>query len=253
MSTAAQPSAVSTAPGLKVKQSAGAPQDQRVVQSAETLPDLPNVNVAEGVRRMGDNVPCYCAILEKFYRGRQNTLAEIRSAIAENDWESAELLAHTLKGLLGTIGADKLMFKCAELKLAIKGWNGKQIESLRSRDRVELLLSAIDPELAQLSADIDRALQLRAAEENAGAEVADTAGSVDMKKLAGLIRQVKLQLEQYDSRVEDNVALIRQLVFGDDAMKQALAPIEMRVSGYDYEQALAELTACARSMGVSCE
>ena len=247
LNTGTRADAVSAAPDLK------AVQELDIAPSREVLPDLPCVNVAAGVHCMGGSVAGYCAILRKFHGDRQNTLTEIRFAIAANDWKKAELLAHTLKGLLGTLGADELKSKSSELELAIVGWDGKRIESLRSIDRVELLLLAIDSELTQLFADIDRALQLRAAEENAGAEVADTAGSVDMKKLAGLIRQVKLQLEQYDSRVVDNVALIRQLVFGDDAMKQALAPIEMRVSGYDYEQALAELTTCARSMGVSCE
>jgi len=212
-------------------------------QGPETLPDLPGVRVAEGVRRMGDSVAGYCAILEKFRNGQQNTLAGINSAIAAEDWGKAERLAHTLKGLLGTLGAEKLQGKAAELETAIRG---------RVNARIESLLPVVDAELAQLSAAIDRALKLRAAEKMENAEVAGTTGPVDMEELASLIRQAKSQLEQFDSSVENTVARMRQMVRGDAAMKQALASVERHVSGYEYEKGLAELTACAKSIGILC-
>ena len=161
ITTPARPDVLFTEPDLKVKQSPDAAQGSGVVQSAETLPDLPGVNVAEGMRLMGHSVAGYCAILEEFHLDRQNTLTEIRSAIAENDWETAERLAHTLKGLLGTIGAEKLQDKTTELELALRGWDGKHIESLRSIERIESLLPVVDAELTQLFAAIDRAIKLR--------------------------------------------------------------------------------------------
>jgi len=236
--TPAQPAALPAASG----QEAG--QGPRVVQGLETLPNLPGVRVAEGVRRMGDSVAGYCAILEKFRSGQQNTLAEIRSAMTANDLEEAERLAHTLKGLLGTLGAGKLQDKAGELEIAIRGRVNVQVESL---------LLVVDAELSRLLTAIDRALDLRAAKKMENAEVAATTGPVNMEELAGLMRQAKSQLEQFDSSVEDTVARMRRMVGGDAAMKQALASVERCVSSYNYEQGLAELTACAKSMDISCE
>ena len=193
---------------------------------------------------MGGSVAGYCAILEKFSNGQQNTLAEIRSAIAADDWGKAELLTHTLKGLLGTLGAEKLKDKAAELETAIRGKANAQIQSL---------LTAVDSKLIQLLDAIDRALQLRAAEKGAKAEVADMAGPINMEELTSLVRQAKSQLEQFDSSVEDTVARISRMVGGDAAMKKALVSVERCISGYNYEQGLIELTACAKNIGVSCE
>ena len=219
-------------------------QNIAVAPKREELPDLPGVQVDEGVRRMGGNVSSYCAILERFRDGRQNAIAEIRSAIAANDWETAERLAHTLKGLLGTLGADELKDKTAELDTAIRD---------KESSRIDSLLPAIDAELTRLFSAIDCVLQLRAADKKAGEEVADATGPVNMEELTSLIHQAKLKLEQFDSSVEDAVARIHLMVSGDTAMKNALIPIERHVSSYQYEQAMVELTAYAKSMGVLCE
>ena len=210
-------------------------------QAPETLPNLPGVRVAEGMRRMDGSVTAYCAILDKFRNGQQNTLAEISLSIAANDWGKAELLAHTLKSLLGTVGAEKLKNKATELESAIHG---------RVNAQVELLLPAVDAELIPLFAAIDRALHLRAVEKKADAEIADPNGPVNMEELVSLIRQAKLQMEQFDSSVEDTVSRILRMVSGDAAMKKALTSIERCVSSYNYEQGLVELTACAKNMGI---
>ena len=229
--TPAQPAAV-PAPELKV------------AQGQDGLPNLPGVRVDEGVRRMGGSVASYCIILEKFRNGQRNTITEIRSTIAADDWKETERLVHTLKGLLGTLGAEKLNDKATELETAIKD---------RVHVQVESLLTVVDTELKKLLAAIDRALQLRAEEKGVNAGVADTADPVNMEELTSLIRQARSQLEQFDSSVEDTVARIRQMAGGDAAMKQALVSVERCVSGYNYEQGLIELTACAKNMGVSCE
>ena len=217
---------------------------QEEVRVPETLPNLPGVRVDQGVRRMNGSVKGYCAILEKFRNGQQNTLAEIRSAIVANDWGKAERLSHTLMGLLGTLGAEKLKGKAGKLDVAIRD---------KTNAPIELLFPEVDFELTRLFAAIDRALQLRATEKGADEELADATNPVNMEELTNLIHQVKLQLEQFDSSAGDTVARIRQIVNGDAAMKKAIVAIERHVSGYDYERGLAELNACAKNFGISSE
>lgn len=228
--TPAQP----TAPYFETMRGTGA------MPYPEILPELPEVRMDEAVRRMGGSVDAYCTILEKFRSGQQNILAKIRSAIAASDWKKAELLAHTLRGLLGTVGADKLSDKSAELEASIRRRANHQIESL---------LPAIELKLTQLFDAIDRTFQLREAEKD---EVAE-AGPIDMTELANLIRLAMSQLEQFDSGVEDTMVIICRMVRGNAGMKKTMASIERLVSSYDYKQGLAELTACARSMDILCE
>ena len=229
--TPAQP----TAHALETAQNSGV---------VETLPNLPGVRVSDGVRRMGGSVAGYCAILEKFHSSQQNTIAGIRSAIAAGDREKTERLAHTLKGLLGTLGADKLKSRAADLEIAIRSKESVQVESL---------LAAVDAELTQLFAAIDFALQSRAAEKWAGDEVADLADPANMKELTSLIRKATLQLEEFDSGAEDTVARMRRMVGGDAAMKKAMASVERCVSSYNYVQGLAELTDFQRAWAFRVE
>ena len=230
--TPAQPAVLSSTP------------DQKTGQYPEALPDLPGVQVAGGVFRVGGSVAAYCAILEKFRNGQRGTLAGISTAIAANDWEASERLAHTLKGLLGTLGAEKLKDKVAELETAIQS---------KAKAGVESLLPEVDTELVQLFASIDCALRLRAEKKDAGDKAAAPGSLIDMNELTGLIRQAMAQLEQFDSGVEETVARMRGLMGGDVSMKRIIVSIEQHINGYNYEQGLAELVSCAKNLGISYE
>ena len=184
---------------------------------------------------MGGSVAAYYAILEKFRTGQQHVIAEIRAALTAGKKEKAERLAHTLKGLAGTIGSEELQNKAKELE-----------DSIRSGENIEQQLPAVDAELIALLTAIDHALQSRH-EENAetGADA-----PINLEELADLVRSTKLQFEKFDSNVEESAARISRMVRGDAAMKQALDSIERCIGKYDYERGLAELNEWAKSMGI---
>ncbi len=211
-----------------------------VAQSPETLPELPGVNVDAGIRRMGGNVASYYSILEKFHKGQQNVITEIQTSLEINDWEKAQRLAHTLKGLLGTLGAEKLQGRAAELDTSIREKNSSRIESL---------LPAIDSELTQLFAAISSSLKLWAASNKMENKVYNSSGAAHTDDLLGLIRLVKQQLKEFNSDAERTVAVIRQIVCSDAAMLKAIDSIAHHVSGYDYERGLAELNAYLKGNG----
>ena len=214
------------------------------MQNREELPNLPGVKVAEGVRRMGGSVTSYCAILEKFRNGQQDFITEIRSAMAADDWAKAERLAHTLKGLSGTIGAERLQLKTKELENYIREFGATQ---------VELLLPTVASELATLIAAIDRALQSRTEKDTEKDTGTAATAPANLEELAVLVRKARMQLEEFNSDVEDSVAEMRKMIGGDAAMKKTLASIGRCVSEYNYEQGLIELTTWAKSLGISCD
>ncbi len=168
------------------------------------LPDLPGVLIAKGVERIGGSVEGYCAVLEKFHNSQRNTIRDIRSAIATNDWETAGRLAHTLKGLLGTLGAEGLQHQSKELDKAIRD---------KAYIRIVSLLESVDMGLIQLFSAIGETLQSRIAVENKT--------SADFNGLPGLIRQLKRQLAEFNTRVDDTVAQICQLTLEDQVLKKS--------------------------------
>ena len=90
-------------------------------------PDLPGIEVAVGlgyVKRMN----LYLRLLEKFYHTRGSTFAtDFTQALRDNDLETQIRLAHTLKGMARTLGAQDLGEAAAQLEAAARQGQGAEI------------------------------------------------------------------------------------------------------------------------------
>jgi two-component system, sensor histidine kinase and response regulator len=122
--------------------------------STEPLPELPGVNVSESVRRIGGNVALYYSLLDKFRAKERDIADRIRATLAASDNETAERLAHTLRGITGTLGAKNLQDLSASLENSIHKNESAEFDPLTAR---------IDQELATFIASIDKALESRQA------------------------------------------------------------------------------------------
>ncbi len=116
------------------------------------LPDLPGVKVAQSVRRIGGNVALYYSLLEKFRVNEQHAVPKIREALASNDPKTAERLAHTLKGIAGTLGVESLQSQAEQLEKNFKNGSFGDVESL---------ITQIDSEIENLITKIDHAIGAR--------------------------------------------------------------------------------------------
>src|SRR5262249_43156503 len=55
-------------------------------------------------------------LIESFQRRTPEMLAELRSAVANGDGAAVRLVAHTLKGFAGTVGARRIQTLCPSLE-----------------------------------------------------------------------------------------------------------------------------------------
>ncbi len=73
------------------------------------LPEqIAGLNVQEGLGRMMGKKTLYITMLRKFVAGQEACPRLLREALAVGDWETAQRLAHTVKGVSATIGATEL-------------------------------------------------------------------------------------------------------------------------------------------------
>ncbi|MCK5364365.1 MAG: response regulator, partial [Gammaproteobacteria bacterium] len=86
----------------------------------ETLPELPGIDTEAGLARMAGNIRSYRKLLNKFVANQEGAIGEIRAAFGEGDHEATVRLAHTLKGVAGSIGALALQTAGADLEAALK-------------------------------------------------------------------------------------------------------------------------------------
>jgi PAS domain S-box-containing protein len=84
------------------------------------LPSIDGLDSFNALRRVLGKKDLYESMLRKFIIGQKSVVNEIAGTLQESSWENAEHLAHTLKGVAGTIGATALVSLATQLESAIK-------------------------------------------------------------------------------------------------------------------------------------
>jgi len=204
-----------------------------VTTEAETLPDFPGIDVQGGVARVGGNKRSYLKLLEMFREDQSTAIESIRAALADNKSEDAIRIAHTLKGVGGTIGATALQKASAKLESTLK--SGGDVE--------ELLVGA--------KAELDRVLETL--ESNICTdEKPDARGSGNGKlpdDLSDRLDALKDKLENYDTEAEALLDQILADVRGTD-VAAPLTGLGKRVADFDFEGAVTELVELRERRGI---
>lgn len=72
-----------------------------------------DVDIKGGVNRFAGNVGMYERFIDKF--PSEPTYGRLQSAMEQEDWEEAQLAAHTLKGVAGNLGMSRLSLACSDV------------------------------------------------------------------------------------------------------------------------------------------
>ena len=132
-------------PGDKIKESASV--KTKVVEVE--IPEIPGLNIESALARMNNKKKLYLSVLEKFYTNNQKFCDEMRELVEENDFETAKRVAHTFKGVTGSIGADSLHAMSKSVEETIMDQN---------TDRFEKEMQSLEKELKKLLAIINSKL-----------------------------------------------------------------------------------------------
>ncbi len=86
----------------------------------EKLPhSLPYLNIKIGIKQLEGNKELYIKLLRKFTECNQDLAEKIADRLEHNDNKKARLMAHSIKGVAGSIGAKELYLASAALEAAI--------------------------------------------------------------------------------------------------------------------------------------
>jgi len=198
------------------------------------LPNIAGLDALSGLRYAGNMHKLYRQMLDMFAGDFADSSATLAGYLANAQWDEAERLAHTLKGLAGTIGANEVQLSAAKLEAASKG---RQTEA--STDALAVLASLLTPLLA--------GLQQYFAEEKAVVEAADAtfAEEVGSNKLPDCLPQLLQLLAEGDSDATD-LWENHQEEFACALPAQVVQRIGTALQNFDFDTAqalLAELPA----------
>jgi CheY-like chemotaxis protein/HPt (histidine-containing phosphotransfer) domain-containing protein len=107
----------------------------------DQLPTLPGIDVESGLIRVGGNMGLYKKLLIKFRDDYSNSFHEIETELNNNNLEEVERFVHSIKGVAGNIGVDKLQEIAGELEVVIRK---------RETDRYDGMLKKYSKEMSKV-------------------------------------------------------------------------------------------------------
>jgi CheY-like chemotaxis protein len=206
----------------------GSYNEQLQAQDADLPSGITGLDMTNGLRRVLGKKSLYLSMLRKFVAGQKSAPADILKALAANDWNSAELLAHTLKGVSGNIGATDLQQLAEKFEAAIR--------ERRPRNELDGLLSALKNLLINLIAQLEQKLPK---------EQVKTSVPVDAAKLKAVCDKLKILLTNDDAEAGDVLEANAQLL--NTAFPWHYQKIEAAILSFNFEAALATLSDANRT------
>jgi HPt (histidine-containing phosphotransfer) domain-containing protein len=186
--------------------------------------DLPGIDIADGLKRIGGNRKLFRKLLVEFHQDHSNDIAAIRDALRQGKKDVAQRLAHTIKGVAGTIGAADMNLHAKELEAVLKEESKADYEELI--DGLEL---AMRPVLKGLSG-------LVMARETDAA----TSTEIDPAEITSMLDELKELIEEMDPDSEQKAEALQRKLGGMGDRKLA-AQLVQQVSGFEFDDALTTL------------
>jgi len=171
------------------------------------------------------NKKLYRKLLRQFSQTEADATQRIAAALAGNDRALAERLAHTVKGVAGSIGAAAVQNAAAHLEKAIKG-SAPEAEIERAR-------SSLEQQLAPLVHGLRTALE--------GADGESTPAG-DPEQVKAAVEEMSRYLAKSDGAAIDyfeSAAQHLRLLFS----KQEFEHFTSLIENYSFSEAYEELTA----------
>lgn len=201
--------------------------EKTIAASSASVGELPEaiagVDMTLGLKRAIGKKVLYLSILRKFMEGQAAAPAQIVAALDAVDWQSAERIAHTLKGTAANIGAREIQELASRLEASIAAREAR---------------SVLDARLDEVSSSL--ALTINALRESLPSdETRAPLAAIDPRQLKTLASRLATLLADDDSEASDLLAEhadIFRTAFGDHYKK-----IDEYVRNFDFEAALTAL------------
>ncbi|GAA5190287.1 PAS domain S-box protein [Ferrimonas gelatinilytica] len=181
-------------------------------------PHHPLLDVDRGLQLLQGSRRLYDHLLRRFLSSYRDAMAELKTQLADQAYEDATRLCHTLKGLCASLASPVLSQQFQKLEEYCKQ---KQVDQALLSETEENLLSLI------------QALEAWAGQECQAAPP----GEDTFERLAQL-KALRTPLEEYDPAVAELVDRLTQANPADAGLKRLATLIE----GYQYDEALSWLS-----------
>jgi PAS domain S-box-containing protein len=190
------------------------------------LPRLPEFDLNSAISRMAGNVKAYRSTLKKVANSEADAVERIKKAITSNDYQTALIAAHTLKGVSATIGANFVVPSAEKLELLIseKIEKGKAIFI----DELEILLLDCEVKLKKMIVTI--------ANDQETQQQAECKPLFNVEAVSKLLKDLKEKIGNFDSAASETLQEIFTYVEIDNLSNDVIA-LAKALDSYDFDSA----------------
>ncbi|MBF0124345.1 MAG: response regulator [Magnetococcales bacterium] len=188
---------------------------------------LDGIDLSVGLSNMNSNRKLYLKVLKDVYNRNHNIVDDIRLAIQQGDGVLAHRLAHTFKGVSGTIGAHDVHIAAQRLESALK--------ERQSSDDIDGLLTSFDQGVQRIMTALLPLVSTPTPTMPATATVSQPA-PLDLDRLKQLFDQLAKLIDEGDS---DTLELLNQIktLMGESRITADMQTLEAQINDYEFDQA----------------
>ena len=217
--------------------------DTHKIQQLQTM--LPPINVADVMQRINHNEKLLHSILFEFHRDFANVTEEIQAAIQRNqqdDWATAQRLAHSVKGVAGNLSAKALYDAALTLEKTIQE---------EKREILPTVLNAFDQLVTQMLTSIEPLKQQQKNNQHPESMVVE---GHDQNAIKPLVVKLSQLLHTSDSYAQDTYDTLKPLLVGNDPKLLAvLHRLEEQLDIFDFHEAQLSLQELATNLEISLD
>ncbi len=224
--TPANPDSGGTAISLSSDSTSRGIEGQEDSALRASIAALPGINSEKGLKQTQQNLSLYIKLLNKTAHNQAEFINQYQQALEQGDWQGAERLAHTLKGVSGSIGAQDLYLAATQLEKDAK---------------VQQQIDAHWQQVCEYFTEMMQGLQQWLAAKDANkAEKTNAVDHAQVQQVQKVLATLMEQLAEFDTEVVDtlekNRDLLKQVGHESDVIQ-----LEKTVESYDFEAALHQL------------
>ncbi|MGB5685969.1 MAG: Hpt domain-containing protein [Candidatus Electrothrix sp.] len=192
---------------------------------SEKLPrSLPCLDIQAGIKQLEGNKELYIKLLRKFAECNHDLAEKVAERLATNEEKKARILAHSTKGVSGSIGATELYLASAALEIAIT--QGKTENALQD---FATILKTVLQSIAALLHDQEHDGPTPTAEKD-----------VDLDILFPLLDELDAYLQAGDFNALESYVTLQKIV-GDTVVAEEVNTWAASINLFEYKQVAEKL------------
>jgi len=177
-------------------------------------------------------------VLENVYNRYRDIIDQIRTALDYDDFEAARRLAHTFKGVAGTIGAKELSQRALDLESALNNTN-------KETRQIPKLTALLSYEVKRVMAALEILFRKEFSQSDEGRNNGKPEPP-DMKQLKVLFGELSDLINEGNSEARDLIKEIKNSL-GLSGISSHVRLLESQIDDYEFEDARETLNRVLRA------